>query len=217
MCIRDRTYGGTVEHRLRSTDPGAGGRGGSSPGLRRRRLAGRARRVGALLGTVLLLALLAASIGAAGRLAYVGFGPHPVAGLVSEQLRWLEPQVAPPTAASPGAPGDVGPGERAVLQVAFTALATAADRSRPEQVRVPLLRAALARLDSPEIMGGQGTAGEAAPGAFVQGWSLLVDTELARLSGQESDRSAVRSRATPWVRALATVSSGCLLYTSRCV
>lgn len=161
--------------------------------------------MGSALLTLLLVLVFVASVAASVRIAYVGFGRHDTSALVAEQLRWLEPQVG---AGATGAAEDVRDGP--VLQVALTALATAQDDTRPSQVRLPLLRAALGRLDDDALAARYAVPGTGSRGAFLEGWSLLVATEAARLSGQETDRAAVRTRSRPLVTALGTVTSGVL-------
>lgn len=181
-----------------------GVRGGVRAGPRRTALA--ARRAGSVLLTLVLLAVVMASVAASGRIAYVGFGRHDAAQLRAEQLRWLEPQVSRRDRTDQ----DRGARDGDVLFTAMTALATAADETRPAQTRLPLLRAALTRLDDPVLARRYATPAQPFPGAFLQGWTLLVAAEIARLSGQESDRAAVRARSAPLVSAVGTVTSGIL-------
>lgn len=172
----------------------------------RRRTAAAARRVGSLLLTVALVALVLVSVAASGRIAYVGFGQHDAADLVGQQLRWLEPQVGRPELVDRDR--DVRDGE--VLQLAFTALATANEGSRPAPTRLALVRSALACLDDPALAARYAVSGQSSPGAFLQGWRLLVATEAARLSGQDADRAALRARSAPLVSALGAATSGVL-------
>lgn len=166
-----------------------------------------ARRLGSVLLTLILVLVVLASVTASARIAIVGFGRHDVTELVGEQLRWLEPRVG--TLAG-GGPAPVAARDDEVLQLAFTALATAHDERRPVQARLPVLRAALARLDAPAVRARYEPGGGAATGAFLGGWSLLVAGEVARLSGDPADLAAVRARGAPWVSALGANTSGVL-------
>ena len=172
----------------------------------RRRPSSLLRRALSVLATVALIAVVVGSVAAAGRIGYVGYGAHDAAGLASEQLRWLEPRL---TAVAP-APADQDVPDGPVLQVAVTALATAGDTARPVAVRLPVLRAALARLRAPALRAPYATSAQPQDGAFLQGWTLLVAVEVARCSGEERDKAVVRDLASPLVPALASVSSGVL-------
>lgn len=196
------TYGGGVDAPQPRPAP-AGTRRGIGEG---RRGADVARRVSSLLLTVALLAVVLGSVGASARIAYVGFGRHDVAELLDQQLRWLEPQVV--SGRPVDSEVDIQDGE--VLQLALTALASARDEGRPAQTRVPLLRTVLGRLDAPTLAARYATPGQSSPGAFLQSWSLLVAGELARLSGEEADRAALRARSARSVSALGTVVTGIL-------
>ena len=155
---------------------------------------------------MLLVALVGASVAASGRIAYVGFGAHDAMALAHEQVRWLQPQLSGDSPARSDA--DVRDGE--VLYVAFTALAAARDEKLPTTERLGLVRAGLARLDASDVRGRYASRAQPSPGAFLQGWSLLVAVELARLSDEAADRDAVRVRGAPLVAALGTVTSGVL-------
>ncbi|SEW27246.1 hypothetical protein SAMN05421595_1708 [Austwickia chelonae] len=165
-----------------------------------------ARKVGSLFVTLILVVVLTGSFAVSARLAHVAFGRHDVSAAVGQQLTWLEGQT------SSDAPDRMQKKHRdgAFLQLVLTGMAAAHDESRPAAVRLPLLRAYLYRVEHEEIKQRYVAAALPENGAFYQGWTLLLATQVARLSGEEADAKVVREKASPLVNALTMSPSGLL-------
>ncbi|WP_162872777.1 hypothetical protein [Austwickia chelonae] len=170
------------------------------------RVARAAQRVGSVLITLVLVTVLMGSLVISARLAHVAFGRHEVSAAVGQQLAWLEGKT------SSDAPDRMQKKHRdgAFLQLVLTGIAAAHDESRPAAVRLPLLRAYLYRVEQEEIKQRYAAATLPENGAFYQGWTLLLATQVARLSGEERDAKSVRDKAAPLVNALTTSHSGLL-------
>ncbi|MBW3085807.1 hypothetical protein KEM60_02018 [Austwickia sp. TVS 96-490-7B] len=172
----------------------------------RARLVVGARRVGSALVGLALVAVMIGSGWSSLRIAQAGFGPHDVQSLLTDQLHRLEPytnSAAPEVVTSPDP-------RSALLEMALTGLATSGDDSRPAAVRLPLVRAYLQRFDEPDLRTKIGGAITPNGGVFLQAWGLLLADEVARLSGSQEDRDAVRRRALPLLAELRAAPGGVL-------
>lgn len=95
-----------------------------------------------------------------------------------------------------------------LLTYALSALALAAPANSGDSDVEKTLREWLAAIDSPAGVGGMQGPAVLPNGAFHAGWSLLVATELARVSGDESDAREVRERATRILQAVSAEPTG---------
>jgi hypothetical protein len=144
-----------------------------------------------------VVVLLLAGAAAATRVTWVATRP-PGRAVQAQQVAWLE------TSLAGGAAHDMQGlfPEGFAFTWALAGLAAAQPAAPGDADALAFARQALAALDSPAGTAPFPAALNPPHGAFWAGWSLRLAVEVARLSGTEADRAAVRARAAPVVAAL---------------
>lgn len=162
--------------------------------------ASRLRRVGRGLRLVVVLMLVAV----AARILWCGYGPHDPD--VGAQVRFLDAAV------------DDGAGESMqqlfpegeYFLLVLSGLAAPADEELTTEQQVAVMTERLERIGQAEVSAPFAGSAGTEHGAFYHGWTLLLEVERARLSGEQPHRQRVRAQAERLADALAAAPSGYL-------
>ena len=207
---------------------------------RGRAFAAAAGRVGAVVLTLLLVAVLLVSGWAVARVAGAAWSGHDEAALAASTLRdrrgvdlsdplpgqdqpgqasqdQIAPDQAPQDQTAPDqapqgqtTPDTTGEPAGGYLEVALLGLANAQDVTRASDSRLADARAYLGQLDDARDAAPDSERAVPPDGPQMAGWRLLLATQVARLSGTSEDRQRVRGDAAEIVAALRASPIGIL-------